>query len=172
MTDMTSQAQGDALETAVRAIEAAILRTFPGYTEDTFKIEGKKIIRHEGVRHEIDLHVTIDAQHGYSAAFIFECKNWKEKVGKNEIIIFSEKIAATNAQRGFFVAKSYTADAAAQAAKDSRMELLTAEELDPEAILVPCEFHGIRMLPPQASVEILTVGEKATDGFASITHPS
>src|SRR5437879_2880832 len=51
-----------------------------------------------------------------------------DNIPKNDIIIFSEKIKAAEAQRGFFVAPSFTRDAEAQARLDPRMELLTARE--------------------------------------------
>ena len=149
-----SQAKGDELEAAVRAIESVILRSFPGYSEETFKIEGKKIIRSGGVKHEIDIFVSLELSKGYSACFIFECKNWKEKVGKNEVVVFSEKIDVCSAQRGFFVAKSFTSDAHAQAAKDSRLELLLASDLDPSAVLIPCGFHAIELTDRNATVNV------------------
>lgn len=146
--------KGDELEDAVNAIESVILRTFPGYSEETFKIEGKRIIRVGGVKHEIDIFVTLALPKGYTACFIFECKNWKDKVGKNEIIVFSEKIDVCSAQRGYFVAKSFTTDAEAQAAKDERVELLLASQLDPSAVLVPCGFHGIEVTDRNAEFNV------------------
>ena len=131
MPQPTNQEKGNALEQAVEAIETAILRSFPGYTENTFRIESKKILTVGGVRHEIDIYVAVDLGNRYTAVFVFECKNWLEKTGKNEIIIFAEKVKVSNAQRGFFVAKSYPRDATAQAQVDPRIELLIAEELDP-----------------------------------------
>jgi hypothetical protein len=145
MTSQSAQEKGDALEHAVRAIETVILRSFPGYSESAFRIQGKRSVSVAGVRHEIDLHVMATIASGYEAIWIFECKNWQEKVGKNEIIVFSEKVKATNAQRGFFVAKSYTSDAEAQASQDQRVELLLASELDPTAVMVPASFHGIHI---------------------------
>ena len=127
----TAQEKGDSLERAVETIERAILRSAPGFTDGTFKIQSKRVVRVEGVRHEIDLYVTAALPSGYEAIFIFECKNWEAKVGKNEIIVFSEKIAATAAQRGFFVARAFTKDARAQAARDSRVRLLLASHVKP-----------------------------------------
>jgi hypothetical protein len=95
------------------------------------------------VKHEIDLWVSVAIAKGYNSIFIFECKNWEDKVSKNEIIVFSEKIDVTNAQKGFFVAKSFTKDAVAQAAKDARRQLLTAEDLPPENGELPMQFHVI-----------------------------
>jgi hypothetical protein len=52
----TSVQKGNVLESAVRAIETAILRQSPGYSEKTFRIEPKKRIRtRDGVPYEIDI---------------------------------------------------------------------------------------------------------------------
>lgn len=154
MATTSAKAKGDALEEAVRAIEEAILRLFPGYSESTFAIECKKIIVSNGGRHEIDIYVTATLGPGYDSIFIFECKNWQAKVGKNEIIVFSEKIKATNAQKGFFVATHFTEDARAQAGLDSRVELLTANVLDPSLIMMPGRFHGIQVGHCNANLEM------------------
>jgi hypothetical protein len=129
--------KGNALEQVVEAIETLILHSSPNVKEKTYRIESKKHINATGVRHEIDLLVTFDLGPGYTSVYIFECKNWREAVGKNEIIVFSEKIDATQAQRGFFVAKSFTVDAKAQADKDPRMELIIAAEHDPANTILP-----------------------------------
>jgi len=126
----SSQAKGDALENAVAAIEEVILQSSVGMGRKPI-IEKKKIITVNMVRHEIDVYVTADLAPGYKPVFIFECKNWKEAVGKNEIIIFSEKIDASSATSGCFVAKSYTSDAVNQAKQDPRITLLLAAERDP-----------------------------------------
>ena len=142
---MTNDAtkKGNALEDAVRGIETAILRSSPSLQESTFKIESKRIFVIAGVRHEIDVYVEVDLGKGYKSIFIFECKNWEDAVGKNDIIIFSEKIDALQAQRGFFVAKSYSKDAEAQAKKDARIELLTATERNIADTPIPFDFHFI-----------------------------
>ena len=72
---MNSNEKGDALEAAVHAIEGAILRACPGYSEKTFRIERKKLITVGGVRHEVDVWVTIELPGCYESIFIFECKN-------------------------------------------------------------------------------------------------
>src|SRR2546425_2641936 len=125
----TSQDKGDALENAVAAIEEVILQSSAGTGRKPI-VEKKKIIIVNEVRHEIDVYVTADLGPGYKPIFIFECKNWKEAVGKNEIIIFSEKIDVSRATSGCFVAKSYTSDAVNQAKQDPRITLLLASEYD------------------------------------------
>lgn len=129
---VTSKEKGDALEAAVAAIEEEILKRSPASAAKP-SVEKKKIIEVDGVRHEIDVYVTIDSAAGYKSIFIFECKNWQDAVGKNEIIVFSEKIDASQATGGYFVAKSFTSDAEAQAKKDARITLLLATDHDPSA---------------------------------------
>ena len=109
------------------AIERLVLATAPGLRERTFVIESKKVIAdHSETRHEIDIFVTIDSAPGYKSVFIFECKNWADAVGKNEIIVLeSRRCGATcTPKHGYFVAKSFTKDATAQALQDSRTTLL------------------------------------------------
>src|SRR5262249_37343260 len=106
----------------------AILRSSRSYQDKTFRIETKKTVVVQGVPHEIDIWVEIESAPGYKTTFIFECKNWKKRVGKNEIIIFSEKVDATQAAKGFFVAKSFAKTASAQAVKCPRVELLKVDE--------------------------------------------
>jgi hypothetical protein len=141
---MTSPLEkGNELEEAVRAIETAILRSSPDLRENAFTFESKKVVIVDGVRHEIDLYVEVDVARKYKAIYIFECKNWTSTVvGKNEIVIFSEKIKVLNAQRGFFVARSFTKDAEAQAKKDGRIELLIATEHNVADMPVPFGFQG------------------------------
>ena len=128
----TPKDKGDALENAVAAIEEVILQSSAGLGRKPI-VEKKKIIRVDGVHHEIDVYVTADLAPGYKSIFIFECKNWKEAVDKNEIIIFSKKIEVSHATSGCFVAKSYTSDAVSQAKGDPRITLLLAAEHDPES---------------------------------------
>jgi hypothetical protein len=138
---MDSDAKGRELENAVHAIESVILQSSPTLHDKALTIEARKHITVGGVHHEVDIFVTVEVANGYTSTFIFECKNWEDAVGKNELIVFSEKIDATSAQRGFFVAKSFTKDAAAQAQKDPRITPLTATEHDPATTITPERFH-------------------------------
>lgn len=141
---MTSLEKGNSLETAVRAIELAILRRVPGYNEKTFRIEGKKIIRASRVRHEIDVWVDVEVNDGHTETFIFECRNRKSKASKNDIIVFAEKIKVTHAQTGVFVAKDFTRDALAQAELEPRIELLRVRELGSDEVPMRVQaFHGL-----------------------------
>lgn len=152
----TAMQKGDALHSAVVSIERTILNQAPGFGEKTFVIEGKKIIRVNGVRHEVDIFVTVDAAPGYAAVYIFECKNWARPVGKDEIVAFSEKIRVLNAAHGYFVAKSFTADARAQARLDGRLTLLLVAEHDFTGMLLPNAFnlHSIAAVPKHIETEI------------------
>jgi len=141
----TPTEKGNALEAAVATIESYILETSPALREKTFVIESKKIVIVDGVRHEIDIYVTIDLAAGYRSVYIFECKNWQDPVGKNEVIVLSEKIDATQAQHGYLIGKSFTKDAQAQALKDRRMTLSTATEHDPATAPLPYGFHGVQV---------------------------
>jgi hypothetical protein len=157
----TPKEKGDALELAVQAIESSILKASPSYQEKTFTIEGKKIVTVADVRHEVDIWVSVDLGEGYTALFIFECKNWEESVGKNEIIVFAEKIRALQAQRGFFVAKSFTADAKAQALLERRITLYRVADLPATDIPVPFNFHGVHIDRLDAQANFF--GRGATD---------
>lgn len=142
----TNQEKGALLEDGVALIERHILAVEANLKPSSFQIEARRIIVVSGVRHEIDIFVLVSAERGYGATFIFECKNWKEKVSKNEIIVFSEKIKACSAQRGFFLAPEFTADARAQAVLDPRVVLVTAtaaEMADVEAITY---FHILEVV--------------------------
>jgi hypothetical protein len=157
---MNSIEKGHALEKAVHAIEQAILESSPMYSEHAFRIESRKIVRVDDVGHEIDLYVTVDPGGDYASTFIFECKNWAARVGKNEIIIFSEKIAATRAQQGFFIAREFTRDAIAQAAKDPRITLRTANDVSDSLIDLTKRFHFTLIDGHKISARITMTSEK------------
>jgi hypothetical protein len=159
----TAKEKGDALEAAVASIEELILQTSPAAVAKPI-IEKKKIIGVDGVRHEIDVYVTINSASGYESIYIFECKNWQEAVNKNEIIVFAEKIDASKAARGFFVAKAFTSDAEAQAKKDPRIVLLLATEHDPSTDPAPAQLFG-RF--PQLTKLSVTISVRGSKGLKS-----
>jgi hypothetical protein len=158
----TSQDKGNALENAVAAIEEVILQSSFGMGNKP-TIEKKKIIVINEVRHEIDIHVTADLAPGYRSVFIFECKNWKEAVGKNEIIIFSEKIDVSRATSGCFVAKSFTSDAVNQAKLDPRITLLLAAEYDPDSGAEAFQFFTRTPEMTKLDVTMFKPGSKGLD---------
>lgn len=119
-----SHTKGRQLEEAVKSIEALILQSDDSLAQTDFQLEPNKIINSAGTRHEIDLFVTVSRAGGYDSTFVFECKNRQKATGKNDIIIFTEIIEATSAQKGYFIAASFTKDAVAQANKNPRIELV------------------------------------------------
>ena len=160
MRRVSADEKGKALERAVHKIEETILKSFPGYSEAKFRIFRRRIIIVEGVRHEYDVWVEIDLGQGYKPIFVFECKNWEAKVGKNEIIVFSEKIAAAQAQHGYFVTREYTADAIAQAAKNPRVKLLTAQELPADTAAFLSNFHVVGVDNQRKTVAVRVAPEQ------------
>jgi len=134
---MTPGEKGHVLEIAVHAIETVFLASSPSLRGQPFEIDRRKIFAVDDVHHEIDVFVKVGAAKGYESVFIFECKNWESPVGKNDLIVFSEKIDVAVAQRGYFVAKEFTKDARAQAARDPRVTLLYATEHDPTNVRPP-----------------------------------
>lgn len=152
MDTPTPREKGNILEAAVAAIEWHILDTSPNLREKTFVIESKKIVNVGDVHHEIDIFVTIDLGQGYKSIFIFECKNWRDAVGKDPVIVFSEKVKAIGATRGFMVARSFTKDAEAQAEKDERLTLVLASEKDPATTPLPVDLHSIITIPERIDI--------------------
>jgi hypothetical protein len=143
MAGSHATAKGNALEAAVALIERTILAQNPALREATITIETKKILVADDVRHEIDVHVMIDLGRGYKSVFLFECKNWdSDIIGKNEVIILSEKINAYQGQTGFLIGKKFSKDARAQARKDKRIELLTVDHGFSDLISFP-ELHHV-----------------------------
>jgi hypothetical protein len=123
--------KGNDLELAVGAIERVILDLEPTAKDKKFTFEFKKLFIVQGVKHEIDIYVTVEFAAGYQGKFGFECKNWAKPVNKNEIMIFSGKIQVLGLSHGYFVAPSFTEDARAQAKLDNRLTLLTVTKHDP-----------------------------------------
>jgi hypothetical protein len=162
----TLQQKGDALENAVRGIENLLLSLSPSLQQETYKIESKKIISVGDVHHEIDVFISVDLGSGYKSVFIFECKNWKDPVGKNEVIVFSEKIGVCQAQWGCIVAKSFTSDAENQAKKDPRIKLFHATEHD---VSLPAPFEFFIRLPRFTKVAVgLKARGSTSTNFTSV----
>ena len=119
---------GRALERAVTFIQETILKHDPKLKVSDFVIEPDKIVTIAKVRHEIDVYVKTLPNSPYEAISIFECKHWNKPVGKNEIIILSEKVKAASANRGFLVAKEITKHAQAQLDLDNRLRFIKFTE--------------------------------------------
>jgi hypothetical protein len=160
---MLPNEKGRARENAVHAIEHVILQFSPTLHDKAFRIEPRKHISVDDVRHEIDIFVTVELAPGYASTFIFECKNWSKAVGKNEVGNFSDKIGAAAAQQGFFVAKSFTKDGEARARLDKRMTLLIATEHDPAATITPESFHFTEMASAKPTLTLRVAGSPGTN---------
>ncbi len=97
-------------------IEQTIFHNNPATKEAIITIETKKTIVVDGVRHEVDLFITVDYGIAGKEIYIFECKNWVKGVGKYAV---------------------------AQARKDEKIELLVAStELDTLPPLITT-FHFV-----------------------------
>src|SRR5258705_1542364 len=77
---LTPKEKGDALKLAVQAIESSIRRPLRIRKRPSLS-KAKRSVTVADVRHEVDIWVSVDLGEGYTALFIFECKNWEETVG-------------------------------------------------------------------------------------------
>src|SRR6266699_1247084 len=173
MARTKAQKKGDALEDAVRLIETLILQSNPNTKEATLTIEAKKIVTVLGVRSEIDIYISVDLGNGYELVYIFECRNRKESVSKDDITVFSEKINDVSAQKGYFIAKNFGRDAINRAKRDKRMILLKAtEELDTLPILIK-NFHFIVNIPKHINLSfVMKTDDPQKVGKLTFTHES
>jgi hypothetical protein len=160
---MTNYSKGTDLENAVEAIEKIILQFIGERNLDDIDMfpKYKKI-----PGYEIDLYIHIKDKLGYDTIFIFECKNWDtEKVGRKEITDFAEKIDKSKAQKGFFIAKSFTEDAIRRIEEDGRIEQVLASNV----VNIPMIFWEAKILDEEnskihkvKSTEIELDGEEIT----------
>ena len=142
--------KGKSLERAIELIEKHVLISLSPQDKGKITFEVNKVVVKHGVKHEIDAYVSVDLNIGTDLIYIFECKNYGNKViSKNEIIIFEEKIRVCNAQKGFFVGKKFGKDAINQSKLNERIDLLefTENSFSPKDFL---------------SMKSLTVSEKST----------
>lgn len=147
-----NKAKGNALEKAVRLIQEAVLKADPKLEGSKFVIEPAKIIKVNGVHHEIDLLVKTLPGSDYESTCIFECKNWNKPVGKNEVIVFGEKVKAVSANRGFMVARHFTKDAEAQVKKDERLRTVICTE----DFITPVRFDVLHVVCDPLPIRIKT----------------
>lgn len=124
---LKGKTKGDSLEDAVETIESILFSREPSLKEAKISIERNKILTLKGAKNEIDLLVTIELAKGYTCQYLFECKNWNKKVGKNEIAVFADKIDAIKIAKGFFIAKTFTKDAIKRAEYD-KIELIKVDD--------------------------------------------
>jgi len=156
-------AKGRALEQAVKFIQETILESSPELRGTSFSIENNVRDRSSGVLHEIDVLVKTHLRTDYEATWIFECKNWSEPVGKNEVIVLAEKVEALRASKGFLVAKSITSEAKAQLELKKRLSFIRCSEdflsplisaeiihtvADPFPVSLQIKYRGESLPPP------------------------
>jgi len=67
---------GKSLERATELIETHILNHIQKGDIGEITIQNNKIVTVNGVKNEIDVHITIDLKVGTSLIYIFECKNY------------------------------------------------------------------------------------------------
>lgn len=128
--EITNFEKGESLERAVEAIEHAVLKYEPSLKNVEYTITRRKIVFFEGANHEIDLHLEFHLAKHHNSVFIFECRNRKEKVDKNDVIILDEKAIACGAQKAFLIARSFTTGAEQKTESPrSRVVLLKAKNL-------------------------------------------
>lgn len=130
LQDKTNFEKGESLERAVEAIEHAVFKYEPSLKNVEYTITRRKIVFFEGANHEIDLHLEFHLAEHHNAVFIFECRNRREKVDKNDVVILDEKAIACGAQKAFLVARSFTKGAEQKSENPrSRVVLLKAKNL-------------------------------------------
>lgn len=131
---MTSNEKGKELEWAIQWLEEHIAeRQAVSHTANR-TIQVNKHIKVAGVRHEIDVWVEEIRDIPPNFVYIFECKNWKKKVGKKVLPDFAKKIEDVGATHGFLVAPGFTKDAENLAKQYNRLTLLRADT-DPSKLL-------------------------------------
>lgn len=180
--------KGDALERAVRLIRKTILQSDPKFSGVKFSIEMNQICTVNGVRHEVDVLVKTCPGSEIEALWIYECKNWKKPIGKNAIIVLSEKIDALNANRGFLVARQFSKDAMAQAKTDKRIQLIPCSEdfvnpmdigllynvIEPSSIVISIKEWNTPPSPRPKPVDLFSVvcihNRKKRDFYSFITE--
>ncbi|MEM1221475.1 MAG: restriction endonuclease [Verrucomicrobiota bacterium] len=135
---MNSSKKGKELEWAVKWLEERISEKFEQTRSHRRKIQTNKHVVVEGVEHEIDVWVEEIRDSPPNLVYIFECKNWKKKVGKKELPDFIKKIEDISAAHGFFVAPDFTQGAKNLANQYNRLTLLRAD-LNPAKFLARIE---------------------------------
>jgi len=133
---------GRRLEDAVTAIERTILTSSPEFAGAEIRVEPRQWFCPDGEKIDVDVYVSVGKDPMYGSIFLFECKNWNEKVGPEPIVYFGRKIELLNATRGFFIAKRFTRYARNTAKKYPRMKLLLCNETIDPIVEFP-NFHSL-----------------------------
>lgn len=93
-------------------IQETLLKNDPRLKGAQFTIELNKRLFVGNARHEVDVYVVTQPGTRYESVVLFECKDWKKAVSKNEIMLLNEKVALFGATRGVLVAPRISKDAA------------------------------------------------------------
>lgn len=114
--------KGNELEHAVHKIEETLLASYPSLAGADATLERNRIFTIDGVRHEVDIWITISPGTPYETHHLVECKNHKKAVGTDEVDKLVAKRNRLGAHKALIVARSFTRDAVA-VAKAERIEL-------------------------------------------------
>ncbi|MCX6952673.1 MAG: hypothetical protein NTV51_10990, partial [Verrucomicrobia bacterium] len=115
--------KGTALERAVEAIEAMVIRAHPGLSEAPFTIQPRANVRCGEQTYKVDVYVKIHEGMIYEKRHIFECKNWKDPVPLEVIPLFVRKMVAIGAT-GTIVGRKFTEDAKREAKLTPGLDLV------------------------------------------------
>src|ERR1041384_6687831 len=84
-------------------IQETLLESDPAF-KGRFTLQMNKVVNVNGTRHEIDMFVVLHPDTPFQSVVLFECKDWKKRVSKNEVIILKEKVDQIGAARGVLIA--------------------------------------------------------------------
>jgi hypothetical protein len=162
----TSKAKGDELEVAVQKIEASILDGYPSLRGVPARIERDVRFNQDGILIQIDVLVRTDPDTADEALHIFECKNWRNAVGSEEVQKLDSRRNYLKAASATLVCCSYTKRAASYARKVGIRLLRASEDLVPlmvEATYFTYEnldgrfdiqfWDGSHLIPPRLALD-------------------
>ena len=116
------------MEKAVSLIQETLLENDPNLKGGEFTIELNKRVTVGKTRHEVDVYVVTRPGTSYEAIVLFECKDWKKPVSKNEVMHLKEKVELMGAARGVLVAPALTRDAEALLSEYRRIQYRRCSE--------------------------------------------
>lgn len=149
MTQFNSaKEKGTALEKATRAIYELLLRK-QGLGEDEVWFEPNHRFVAGGARNEIDILVRFNPNSKQERLWLFECKNRKAKVSKNDIVVLAYKVRELRAEKGVLVARSFGTDSIALAKHEGiELEVATDGRWLPDGLIGMensiFEFHSLK----------------------------
>jgi hypothetical protein len=121
--------KGRFLEEKVAELLKAVFEYDPKLKTSDFYIKLNETLQVNGVPYQIDVWVeTAKSSSFYRSVFIYECKNWREPVGKAEVSSLAKKVEALEATRGFLVAHRFTKHAHKLVESEPRIALLECSD--------------------------------------------